>query len=179
MTWLSNLLSLALAGASITSALPQPHDDLPWNINNRRSLFQKRNATIPSGLTVPTGLEACAASVDPIAIAPKDNIFLDFDNEEIKQLLQWIHDPKQNLNLTKYPDAGPWDNHVTVTEYIIPNKTAAAAYLDGCGPKPGKYARVVVSHGASGDEPEAWLEDYMVRNFFSLFTIFSNLLTLL
>ncbi|RPA84961.1 copper amine oxidase [Ascobolus immersus RN42] len=164
MTWLSNLLSLALAGASITSALPQPHEDLPWNINNRRSLFQKRNATIPA-LTVPTGLEACAASVDPVVTAPKENIFLDFSNDEIKELLKYIHDPAQGLNLTKYPDAGPWDNHVTVTEYIVPNKTAAVAYLDGCGPKPDKYARVVVSHGASGDEPEAWLEDYMVGPF--------------
>lgn len=47
----------------------------------------------------------------------------------------------------------------TVTEAIMPNKTAALAYLDGEGPAPPKFARVVVSVGAA---EEAYLEDLMV-----------------
>ncbi|TGZ78443.1 copper amine oxidase [Ascodesmis nigricans] len=101
----------------------------------------------------------CSAAGDHVVPGPKDNIWLDLTNDDVKGLMAYLHDPQQGLNLTEYAKAGPWDNHITVTEAIMPNKTAALAYLDGEGPAPPKFARVVVSVGAA---EEAYLEDLMV-----------------
>ncbi|KAI5797340.1 copper amine oxidase [Peziza echinospora] len=170
MTWLSTLLALAVAGVSITSALPSPHEDQRWAINNRRApaahedqnwvinnrrdvagLFKRTNGTTVCSL---------ASESEPVSPPPKSNIWLGLSNEEAIGLLRFVHDPKTGLNLTAYDNATAWDNYITVTEAIMPNKTDAVKYLDTDSKEvPSRYARVVVSVGAT-EEP--YLTEYMV-----------------
>jgi primary-amine oxidase len=117
MTWLSSLLAIALTGGSIIHALPSAHEDLPWNINNKRHDGLPWNINNKRGdLGAPIG--NCSASIELPAAAPKENIWAGLTQDEVSGLLTYIHDPAQGLNLTVYPEAGPWDNHVTVTEAV-------------------------------------------------------------
>lgn len=171
MTRLSFLLAclLGLTSTISAAALPSPHEDLPWNINNRRSAlpspFKKGSGKggKGSGSHGPPGTivddDVCAVLSEIPTKAPYENLWLDLTNDEVKGLLKWLHASEQGLNLTEYKKAGAWDNYITVTEAIMPNKTSVLSYLSGKGEKPKKYARVVVSHGAS---EEAYLEDFEV-----------------
>lgn len=130
MTWLS-LLTTALAASTVVSALPSPHDDLKWVINNRRGLDKnqgkgkgsdsgpgkgnnpgKGNPGKGHGKPSYDELTMCSAAGDHVVPGPKDNIWLDLTNDDVKGLMAYLHDPQQGLNLTEYAKAGPWDNHM-------------------------------------------------------------------
>lgn len=171
MARLSFLLAclLGLTTTVSAAALPSAHEDLPWNVNNKRSPlpspFGKKGygGKGKGGKHHGPGFvedDTCALLQELPVKAPKENLWLDLTNDEVKGLLQWLHAPEQGLNLTEYAKAGAWDNYVTVTEAIMPNKTSVLSYLSGKGPKPDKYARVVISNGAT---EEAYLEDFEVR----------------
>jgi len=104
--------------------------------------------------------ENCTAPFNPSVTAPKPNPWKPLSNTEIIDLLAWLHAPAQGLNLTAYENASAWDNWVGVTELLTPNKTDVLPYLDGSGPAPKRYARVVISYGAT--EKPYW-QEYMVR----------------
>jgi len=104
--------------------------------------------------------ENCTAPSDPSITAPKPNPWKPLSDIEIIDLLAWLHAPAQGLNLTAYGNASAWDNWVGVTELLAPNKTDVLPYLDGSGPAPKRYARVIISYGAT--ENPYW-QEYMVR----------------
>jgi len=104
--------------------------------------------------------ENCTAPSNPLVTAPKPNPWKPLSDTEIIDLLSWLHAPAQGLNLTAYENASAWDNWVTVTELLTPNKTDVLPYLDGSGPAPKRYARVVISYGAT-ENP--YRQEYMVR----------------
>jgi len=83
--------------------------------------------------------------------APKENLWDTLSNNEVSQLIDWLYEPKQGLNLTHHDNATHWDNFIGVTELIPPNKTDALAYLEDKRPAPARYARVVLFRGASED----------------------------
>ncbi|KAF8454455.1 copper amine oxidase [Kalaharituber pfeilii] len=91
--------------------------------------------------------------------APRKNLWNTLPNDEVSSLIKWLYDPRNGLNLTHHNEATHWDNFIGVTEIIHPNKTDAVAYLDGSGPHPFRYARIVIFHGAS-EEP--YLHEIMV-----------------
>ncbi|RPB24911.1 amine oxidase catalytic domain-containing protein [Terfezia boudieri ATCC MYA-4762] len=83
--------------------------------------------------------------------APKENLWDTLLDDEVSQLINWLYEPEQGLNLTYHDNATHWDNFIGVTELIPPNKTDALAYLEGNGSVPTRYARVVLFQGASED----------------------------
>ncbi|PWW73068.1 amine oxidase catalytic domain-containing protein [Tuber magnatum] len=101
----------------------------------------------------------CTAPSNPSVTAAKPNPWKPLSNAETIDLLAWLHDPAQGLNLTAFEEATTWDNWVGVTELLAPNKTDVLAYLDGSGPAPKRYARVVISYSAT-ENP--YLQEYMV-----------------
>lgn len=117
MTWLSNLLALALTGASIAHALPSPHEDLPWNVNGKRHDGLPWNVNGRRGIATHDIKGGSGPDITPAAQL-KENIWKGLSNEEVVGLLDWVHKPEQGLNLTSYDKAGAWDNHVTVTEQV-------------------------------------------------------------
>ncbi|KAG0134675.1 copper amine oxidase [Tuber indicum] len=103
--------------------------------------------------------EICTAPFNPSVTAPKPNPWNPLSNAEVINLLAWLHAPAQGLNLTAFDNASAWDNRVEVTELLPPNKTDVLTYLDGSGPAPKRYARVVISFGAT--ENPYW-QEFMV-----------------
>lgn len=91
--------------------------------------------------------------------APKYNLWNSLTADEIEGIIKWLYDETRGLNLTKYEDAGPWDNTIGVVEALSPNKTHALSYLDEQGPRPAKYARVLLYMSAV-DPP--YTEEFMV-----------------
>lgn len=83
--------------------------------------------------------------------APKENLWGTLSEDEVLQLIDWLYEPRQGLNLTYHDNATNWDNFIGVTELIPPNKTDALTYLEGNGPIPTRYARVVLFQGACED----------------------------
>ena len=98
--------------------------------------------------------------------APKENLWGTIPDDEVSQLIDWLYESKQGLNLTHHDNATHWDNFIGVTEFIPPNKTDTLAYLEGNGPAPIRYARVVLFHGAS-ENP--YLHEIKVQSLLSLY----------
>ncbi|KIW08636.1 uncharacterized protein PV09_00592 [Verruconis gallopava] len=92
--------------------------------------------------------------------APKTNIWADLDEAEFEDILTFLFEEPNDLNLTKKDKAGPWDNHIAIIEALVPNKTDALKYLDSdAAEAPPRYARVIVNRGAT---EQASIDDYMV-----------------
>ncbi|TVY73173.1 Membrane primary amine oxidase [Lachnellula suecica] len=96
---------------------------------------------------------------DIIVEAPQINLWKGLTNEEADDLLEWLYDSKQGLNLTTADKAGPWDNTVGVTEILFPNKTDSLAYLDRGEVEPVRNARVGLFFGAT---PNPYMQNFIV-----------------
>ena len=108
-------------------------------------------------------LRQCNASVPRPLRPPRDNVWQPLTVSEAAQLRQWLLDPTRNLNLTsadianltyalpQTPSPGAdgltSDNTVELLELLPPPKDLALAWLNGTGPMPERYARIVLHFG--------------------------------
>jgi primary-amine oxidase len=81
--------------------------------------------------------------------APRVNIWAELSEDEVEDLLFFLYNVPNNLNLTRPENATAWDNHIALVEAFSPNKTDAVSYLNGASDLPHRYARVVVNQGAT------------------------------
>jgi len=91
--------------------------------------------------------------------APKKNIWSDLDVTEFHQILDYLYNVPNNLNLTRAANSSTWDNHIAVIEVLHPNKTDALKYLDSDDAIPPRYAKVIVNQGST---EQAGLVQYSV-----------------
>lgn len=170
MTWLSNVLAVALTGSSIVTALPgfnSKRSDVYSSLNRRQypdpehDMHYRRTLSSPliKRDTDAVAYNNCSAPVLLSGKAPKENIWGGLTNEEVTAILGYVHDPVNGLNLTEFSKKTLWDNYVYIVEQIMPNKTDALAYMDGGAPPPERYARVGISFGAT-ESP--YYEDFSV-----------------
>lgn len=96
----------------------------------------------------------------PTTKAPKANVWAQISPAESKSVWDFVHDPARGLNLTDPDTAKVTDNYVYFIDTLPVNKTAAIPYIDGDGPLPAKYARIVIFEGGRA-EPVS--QEYMVK----------------
>lgn len=89
----------------------------------------------------------------------RKNIWNDLTNDEVVDVVEYLHSSLAGLNLTRPSLASSWDNAVLIIETLRPNKTDALQFLDGSGDQPGRYARATIDHGVSNP---AEIREYMV-----------------
>ncbi|KAF2020584.1 copper amine oxidase [Aaosphaeria arxii CBS 175.79] len=110
--------------------------------------------TVFSGLSRRSNNESlCPAPVDIPTVAKLPSPFTPLSEAELSDVKAWLYDPKQNLNLTstKSETLSQTDNYIWIIESLYPNKTDVLSYLDGNGPLPPRYARVVINEGGKAD----------------------------
>ncbi|KAJ9138446.1 Amine oxidase [Pleurostoma richardsiae] len=91
--------------------------------------------------------------------APKPNVWAPISPEDNAAVWNWLHDPAQGLNLTLPQHAKINDNQINWIDTLHLNKSDVISFLDGSGPKPKSYARVIIYEGGKA-EPVA--QEYMV-----------------
>jgi primary-amine oxidase len=107
-------------------------------------------------LQCPSALPLPASPPAPV------NLWASLDLEDAAQIRQWLHAPERMLNLTRvdtrYVSS---DNMLYNLEAYYPSKAEALAYLGSPSsvPRPDRYARVTVHHGA---RLEPVIKDYLV-----------------
>ncbi|ETN43872.1 uncharacterized protein HMPREF1541_11003 [Cyphellophora europaea CBS 101466] len=101
----------------------------------------------------------CLGGDAPSVEAPKSNVWAPITPEENLAVWNLLHDEATGLNLTHPDDAVLTDNYVFWIDTLHTNKTDVLPYLDGDGPLPPKYARVIIFEGGK-DEPGS--QEYMV-----------------
>ena len=79
----------------------------------------------------------------PLFHAPAANVFAELRTEEASELHKFLY-TQSKLNLTDRPEGYGEENYVAAVEVLRPNKSEAAAFLDGAGPVPARFARVSV-----------------------------------
>ncbi|KAF2090225.1 amine oxidase catalytic domain-containing protein [Saccharata proteae CBS 121410] len=84
----------------------------------------------------------------------KKNVWADLNAREVSDLLQFLYNKPNVLNLTKVEHAT-----AAVVESLPPNKTVAINYLEDDSEEPPRWARVVVNQGV---KEQATIEEYMV-----------------
>ncbi|KAL1954010.1 hypothetical protein VTO42DRAFT_1831 [Malbranchea cinnamomea] len=104
-------------------------------------------------------VNSCISHETPTTEAPKLNVWAPITAEDNKDVWKLLHDPASGLNLTHPRHAVPSDNYVYLIDTLPTNKSDALSYIDGDGPVPAKYARVVIFEGGR-DEPRS--QEYMV-----------------
>lgn len=77
--------------------------------------------------------------------APKDNIWSDLKQPEANEVYNFLVKEWADLNITKSPRASS-DNFIVTIETLQPNKSQALPYLFDDESKPGRWAKVVLSH---------------------------------
>lgn len=95
----------------------------------------------------------------PSAQAPKHNVWAQLTNDENQAVWDLLHDPASGLNLTYWDDATQSDNYVFLMETVPQNKSSVLPYLEGTGPEPPKYCRVIIFEGG---RPEPRSQEYSV-----------------
>jgi primary-amine oxidase len=101
---------------------------------------------------LPWGLAGFPLSKHPASEtykAPRENIWADLDDSEFQDILDYLYNVPNDLNLTRTGNATPWDNHIAFMEVLVPNKTDVLRYLDSEAAVPARYARVVINQGAT------------------------------
>ncbi|KAI1778702.1 membrane copper amine oxidase [Hypoxylon cercidicola] len=83
--------------------------------------------------------------------APKENVWAPISPEDNAAVWNWLHDPAQGLNLTSPQHAKINDNYIYWIDTLPKNKSQAVPYLDGDGPKPKSYARVILYEGGKAE----------------------------
>ncbi|CAG9988308.1 unnamed protein product [Clonostachys byssicola] len=101
------------------------------------------------------GLYDPAVAID----APNPNVWAPITSDDNTAIWAWLHDPIRGLNLTEPTVAKINDNMVYSIDTLPPNKTDVIFFLDGSGPKPDSWARVMIYEGGKA-EPVA--QEYMV-----------------
>jgi len=88
-------------------------------------------------------------TIAPSFKAAKPNIWLDLDDNEATQIIEYLHFQNPVLGLTDSKNASSWNNSIISMEALAPYKKDAVPFLDEEGAAPPRYARVVVNQGAS------------------------------
>jgi hypothetical protein len=132
---------LAILAASSVGAIPSPRQ--AWSdVLERRSKVtrtEQNNGTCP----VPEPISTTAKVPTP---------FKSLSSEDLQEVVSWLYDPAQSLNLTdlESPELAITDNYIWHIEALKPNKTDVLAYLDEGKPL-AQYARVVINEGGKQD----------------------------
>ncbi|CAK5268221.1 unnamed protein product [Mycena citricolor] len=92
------------------------------------------------------------ADTAPIPItAPRENVWANFGREEAAALREWVSTKTeidgQLVKFTGVMAAADFDNAIQVIENFPPPKDATLAYLDGAGPEPERFAKVILNLG--------------------------------
>ncbi|KAK1760178.1 putative copper amine oxidase [Echria macrotheca] len=95
----------------------------------------------------------------PTVKAPKVNPWAQISPADVTAVWDLVHAPESGLNLTHPDKATLTDNYVYFIDTLHTNKSAVLPYIDGDGPQPAKYARVVIFEGGK-EEPVS--QEYMV-----------------
>lgn len=95
----------------------------------------------------------------PQVKAPKSNAWAAISNEEVSAVWNFVHNSATGLNLTDPSDATLTDNYVYFIDTLHTNKSDVLPYIDGDGPVPAKFARVVIFEGGK-DVPVS--QEYVV-----------------
>ncbi|KAB5578137.1 copper amine oxidase [Coniochaeta sp. 2T2.1] len=149
------LLTAVLVGLLATQdvlARPSPDPKSPWV--RHKSGRGKRHLT--AALSKSAGIQrrdvnetaSCSEAAATTIKAPKTNVWGSLTNDEAASVVAWLF-AQEDLNLTISDDATAWDNSVLLVESMVPNKTDALGYIDGCKAPPKKYAHVVLNERAS------------------------------
>ena len=102
---------------------------------------------------------SCSDGPAPEAAAPKINVWAPITPNDNRAVWDLLYDPATGLNLTHPDNATASDNYVFWIDTVHSNKSAVLPYIDGDGPLPPKYARVVIFEGGKA-EPDS--QEYMV-----------------
>lgn len=89
----------------------------------------------------------------------RENIWKDLSDDEVTDVVQFLHSSSAGLNLTHPPASPSWDNRIMIVEALRPNKTDALGYLDRDGHKPKRFAQATINHATS---EEAEIREYMI-----------------
>lgn len=106
-----------------------------------------------------SGGSSCYSGDAPVVEAPKTNVWASISAKDNYDVWTLLHDPATGLNLTLPEDAVLTDNYVFWIDTLHTNKTEVLPYLDGDGPSPSKYARVIIFEGGK-EEPDS--QEYYV-----------------
>ena len=101
------------------------------------------------------GLTDAAPQVE----APKTNAWAAISNDDVSAVWDLVHDSANGLNLTDPSNATLTDNYVYFIDTLHTNKSDILPYIDGDGPLPAKFARVVIFEGGK-DVPVS--QEYVV-----------------
>ncbi|KAI1081350.1 amine oxidase catalytic domain-containing protein [Whalleya microplaca] len=121
----------------------------------RQSLLSKYSNVYENATCSECSLYEPAAS----ATAPKANIWSQISPDDNLAVWNLLHDPASGLNLTDPDSATITDNYVWYIDTVPVNKSDALPYIDGDGPKPSPWARVIIFEGGK-QEPVS--QEYMV-----------------
>ncbi|KAI5857297.1 amine oxidase catalytic domain-containing protein [Durotheca rogersii] len=151
---LETAVAVLLAASVSASALPA----LGFERQSMLSKFVAR-----SGLYKNSSAEICSTCslYEPAETvsAPKSNVWAQISAEDNTAVWNFLHDPATGLNLTDPETAGINDNYVWFIDTVPVNKTDVLPYIDGSGPAPSSYARVIIFEGG---KLEPVSQEYMV-----------------
>lgn len=102
-----------------------------------------------SYLLLPSWNRGAGISAEPVSPnhfqAPRRNIWSDLNRHEAEEVYSFLVNEWADLNLTRTPKTGA-DNFIVTIETLQPNKSQAVPYLFEQDSKPGRWAKVVLSH---------------------------------
>ena len=104
------------------------------------------------------GQPAAVSKTSPFH-APRHNVFAELSSEERGDVVTFLYENSDILNLTERTvnfDSPNWINQI---EVLRPNKSDAVSYLGNGGPEPDRYATVSV---VQNDGSKAFLAEYQV-----------------
>lgn len=102
---------------------------------------------------------SCYSGDAPVTQAPKTNVWASISAKDNFDVWTLLHDPATGLNLTLPENATVSDNYVFWIDTLPTNKSEVLPYIDGDGPAPSKYARVIIFEGGKA-EPDS--QEYFV-----------------
>ncbi|KAK0630517.1 copper amine oxidase [Bombardia bombarda] len=140
---LAESLVAALLATAFPSVSARPDPDL------YRRAMSLASDTRSCGLSDPA----------PTVKAPKINPWSSISPDDVTAVWDLVHAPASGLNLTAPANATLTDNYVYFIDTLHTNKSEILPYIDGNGPQPSKYARVVIFEGGK-EEPIS--QEYMV-----------------
>ncbi|PYI28105.1 copper amine oxidase [Aspergillus indologenus CBS 114.80] len=109
--------------------------------------------------TSPTLTPTGTLSALPIA-APRPNPWKDLSEQEVIDVLRYVHTVPLSLNLTPAVNATLRDNFVQGIQLARPPKTSAQAFVQGTTQQPPpRHARVAIHHGSSD---EVYWDEYLI-----------------
>ncbi|KDE78049.1 copper amine oxidase [Aspergillus oryzae 100-8] len=93
-------------------------------------------------------------------VAPRVNLWKDLSEQEVIDVLRYLHTVPNTLNLTAALNATLYDNFVHGIQLARPPKTSAQAFIHGTTQRPPpRWARVAIHHGTSD---EVYWDEYLV-----------------